>query len=99
MAGYLPSGFTKTPWGFTQDSKGLVATSSVKQRNERIELSEFAIELLVSLGITEEKLLELRENPDKTEDFVGNGRSYLDSLPTTKVEGSCNDKLKGAAPD
>jgi hypothetical protein len=88
MAGYLPSGFTKTPWGFTLDSKGLVATTSVKARNERAELGEFAIELLVSLGITEEKLLELRENPDETEDFVSSCRSYLDSLPTTKVEGS-----------
>jgi hypothetical protein len=63
MAGYLPSGFSKTPWGFTLDSKGLVATTSVKERNERAELGEFAIELFASLGITEEKLLDLRANP------------------------------------
>ena len=63
MAGYLPSGFTKTPWGFTLDSKGLVATTSVKERNERAELSEFAVELLDQLGVNEEKLLDLKANP------------------------------------
>ena len=63
---WLPAGFTKVPWGFSQDGKGLVATTSVKQRNERIELSEFAIELLVSLGITVEKLLELMSHPEQT---------------------------------
>ena len=66
MAGYLPSGFTKTPWGFILDSKGLVATTSVKQRNQRAELGEFAIELFYSLGITEEKLIDLMSHPEQT---------------------------------
>ena len=63
---WLPIGYSKTPWGFTLDSKGLVAIASVKARNERAELGEFAIELFASLGITEEKLLDLRANPEQT---------------------------------
>jgi hypothetical protein len=78
MAGYLPSGFTKTPWGFILDSKGLVATTSIKQRNQRAELGEFAIELFYSLGITEEKLLDLRANPGQT---VGMGLRLVTNQP------------------
>ena len=60
----LPAGLTKVPFGFTQDDKGLVATTSVKTRNERSELGEFAIELFASLGISEDKLLELSTDPN-----------------------------------
>jgi len=63
---WLPAGFTKVPWGFSQDGKGMVAIASVKARNERAELGEFAIKLFASLGITEEKLLDLRANPEQT---------------------------------
>ena len=60
---FLPAGFTKVPWGFSKDDKGLVATTSVKARNERIELGEFAIGLFAELGVPEKKLNELKRDP------------------------------------
>jgi hypothetical protein len=62
----LPAGFTKVPFGFSQDDKGLVAMTSVKTRNERSELGEFAIELFASLGVSDFKLLELKSKPNPT---------------------------------
>ena len=56
MRDWLPQGFTKTPWGCRMTPNGLVADSSVKERNERIELGEFAIGLFEQMGINAERL-------------------------------------------
>jgi len=66
----LPIGFNKVPWGFIQNNNGsLTATTSVKERNQRAELGEFAIGLLASLGISEERLLKLIGKPNPLENL------------------------------
>jgi hypothetical protein len=52
----LPVGYTRVPWGFLETANGLVANSTVRERNQRTELGEFAILLLGKLGISEEVL-------------------------------------------
>jgi hypothetical protein len=59
----LPPGCTKVPWGFIEKN-GLVANSTVAQRNSRAELGEFAIELLGKLGVTEEMLDRLSKEAE-----------------------------------
>ena len=59
----LPAGCTKIPWGFIEKN-GLVANSTVAQRNSRYELGEFAIELLGKLGVSEEMLDRLSKEAD-----------------------------------
>jgi hypothetical protein len=63
----LPSGCTKVPWGFLEDSHGLVANTTVADRNARYELGEFAISLLGKLGVSEERLVALISEPDPIE--------------------------------
>lgn len=63
----LPPGCTKIPWGFVETKGALVATSSVKERNERAELGEFAIALLGKLGVSEERLKGLVPEADPIE--------------------------------
>lgn len=63
----LPPGCTKIPWGFIETKGALVATSSVKERNERAELGEFAISLLGRLGVSEKKLKTLISEADPIE--------------------------------
>lgn len=60
----LPAGCTKIPWGFIEKN-GLVANTTVAQRNARAELGEFAIKLLGKLGLNEStvKALSLAEDP------------------------------------
>jgi hypothetical protein len=58
MRNWLPQGFTKTPWGCKMTSNGLVGVVSVKDRNQRIELGEFAIQLFDKMGINAERLQE-----------------------------------------
>lgn len=64
---HLPPGCTKIPWGFVETKGALVATTSVKERNERAELGEFAIRLLGLLGVGEEKLKGLVGEADPIE--------------------------------
>jgi len=63
----LPAGCTKTPWGFLSTEHGLVADSTVAERNARAELGEFAIGLLTKLGVSEECLKSLLTEPDPVE--------------------------------
>jgi hypothetical protein len=60
---HLPAGCTKIPWGFIEKN-GLVANSTVAQRNARYELGEFAIGLLGKLGVSEEMLDRLSKEAD-----------------------------------
>lgn len=50
-----------TPWGFLETSRGLVANTSVRERQERAELGETAILLCTQLGISAAQLVSLRE--------------------------------------
>jgi hypothetical protein len=68
----LPQGFTKVPWGFTQTNGGLVANSSTKDRNERMELGEFAILLFDKMGVDADRLKIAMTSPDPFD-----GVSYL----------------------
>lgn len=72
----LPAGFTKTPWGFTKNDKGLVAVTSVKTRNERIELGEFAIELFALIGVSEQRLEQLKSSPDPVNGLKIQAKGY-----------------------
>jgi hypothetical protein len=59
----LPAGCTKVPWGFIEKN-GLVANTSVAERNARAELGEFAIGLLGKLGLSEETVAALAKEED-----------------------------------
>jgi hypothetical protein len=80
----LPAGFTKVPFGFTQDDKGLVAIISVKARNERAELAEFAIELFGLLGISEVRLEQLKGKPDPISKLRLEPKGYIPIRPELK---------------
>ena len=60
---HLPAGCTKVPWGFIEKN-GLVANSTVAQRNARYELGEFAIGLLGKLGLSEVVIETLSKEED-----------------------------------
>jgi hypothetical protein len=60
----LPGGCTRVPWGFRETTNGLVAETTVQERNSRAELGEFAIALLGKLGVSEAFLRELTKEED-----------------------------------
>lgn len=77
----LPIGFTKIPWGFIQNEGGaLTAITSVKERNERAELGEFAIGLFASLGVSDLKLIELQKDP-----VLANGLQLVTNQPERMI--------------
>ena len=82
----LPAGYSKVPWGFIQDDKGLIATTSVKQRNQRAELAEFAVDLLASLGVSDVRLEQLKEEPDPVSKLRLEPKGYMPVRPISEGE-------------